>query len=118
MRGFTAADGYTYYINTMIGALIVFLLGAVVAKDAVSIKKFFTILSILGMVLAAITLFQSLTGMLILGSSRFDSFLVTVSDFSIGASSNHRTGAFFVDPNWNGTFFAMLLFIPLSIFFS
>lgn len=118
LRGFTLADGFTYYINTMVGALIVFLVGAVVAKSTHAMSRVFSILSVLGGMLAAVTLFQAVTGTLLLGSSRFDSYLVKVSDFSLGATTDaHRTGAFFVDPNWNGTFLAMMLFIPLGIFF-
>ncbi len=117
MRGFTLADGFTYYINTMVGAFVVFLLGAIVARNVVVVKKLFSILSLLGTALAVETLFQAETGILLLGTSRFDNYLVKVSDFALAASDAHRTGAFFVDPNWNGTFLAMMLFIPLGIFF-
>ena len=117
LRGLTLSDGFTYYLNTMVGALIIFWLGAIIAKDLAAVRKLFSFLAVLGSLLAIVTLIQAATGVLVFGTSRFDQFLLKVSDFAISASTAHRAGAFFIDPNWNGTFLATMLFIPLGLFF-
>jgi O-antigen ligase len=118
IRGATNAyDTAFYYPNIMFGALILFWLGTVIARDVASVRRFFNILAAFSTLLALISIIQITTGKLLLGSSRFDSFLTRVSNYTLYEDpSAHRFGSFFVDPNWNGTFFAMMLFIPLGLF--
>jgi O-antigen ligase len=120
IRGATNAyDTAFYYPNIMVGALILFWLGTVIARDAASVRRFFTVLAAFGTLLAVVALIQIVTGKLLLGSSRFDSFLTRVSNFDVYQDpSAHRLGSFFVDPNWSGTCFAMLLCIPLGLYAS
>jgi O-antigen ligase len=112
-----AYDAAFYYPNIIFGALILFWLGTVIARDIASAWRFFNILAAFGTLLAVISNIQIVTGKLLLGSSRFDSFLTRVSDYTLYQDpSAHRLGSFFVDPNWSGTCFAMLLCIPLGLF--
>jgi O-antigen ligase len=118
IRGATDAyEAALYYPNIFFGALILFWLGAVIARDITTVRRFFQMLAGLGAFLAVLTIVQAMTGTLWLGASHFDHFLAQVSGYQLSRDPNaHRIGAFFVDPNWNGTFFAMLLFIPLGLF--
>jgi O-antigen ligase len=112
IRGATNAyNAATYYPNIIFGALSAFWLGSVIARDTTSVGRFFKILAAFSTCLAGITLIQAMTGTLLFGSSDFEQILVAPG---ISAS---RLGSFFFDPNWNGTFFAMMIFIPLGLFF-
>ena len=94
-----------------------FWLGAVLARTTASLKRLFQFLSVFGTLIAIQTLIQATTGVFLLGSSRFDNFLARVLNFQLPNNIYvHRAGSFFVDPNWNGTFFAMMLFVPLGLF--
>ena len=113
----TPRDALYYYPNIIFGALIMFWLGAVVARSIASVRRLFQFLSTFGTLIAIHTIIQATTGILLLGSSRFDSFLATALNLNLPNDIYvHRAGSFLVDPNWNGTFFAMMLFIPLGLF--
>lgn len=106
-----------YYPNIVAGALLTFWLGTVIAKDVLSVRRFFQILAILAALLAIHTIIQALTGKVVFGSSRFDAYIASRGDYTLVTGLDiHRVGSFFEDPNWNGTFFATMLFLPLGLF--
>ena len=110
-------DGAFYYPNIIVGALVTFWLGNIVARDTASIRKIFQMLAVLGTILALHTLFQATTGITLLGTTRFDQFLTTTDAYALVTGSNiHRVGSFFVDPNYNGTFLSLMIFLPLGLF--
>lgn len=110
-------DAVFYYPNIIAGALLSFWLGTVVAKDVFSTRKIFHMLAFVGAILALHSLVQATTGITLLGTARFDQFLTTTDSYELVTGSNvHRVGSFFVDPNYNGTFLAMMLFLPLGLF--
>lgn len=112
-----AYDAVFYYPNIVVGALLTFWLGTVVAKDAASIRKVFQMLAFIGAMLALHSIIQATTGITLLGTTRFDQFLSTTDGYELVTGSNiHRVGSFFVDPNYNGTFLALMLFLPLGLF--
>ncbi len=114
---FTRYDAAFYYPNIVFGALLMFWLGTVLARDAEHVRRFFKMLAAVGMFLAIITIIQDRTGTLLFSTSHFDAFLVSVSNFNITHGSNvDRLGSFLVNPDWNGAFFAILLCIPLGLF--
>ncbi len=114
---FTPRDALYYYPNMIFGALIMFWLGALVARTIASVRRLFQMLSAFGTLIAIHTLIQATTGIFLLGSSRFDSFLATVFNFQLPNDIYvHRVGSFFVDPNFCGTFLAMMILIPLGLF--
>lgn len=106
-----------YYPNIIAGALLTFWLGTVIARDVASIRRFFQMLAVLAALLAIHTIIQEVTGKIVFGSSRFDTQLAATAHYVLFSGYNaHRIGSFFVDPNWNGTFFATMLFLPLGLF--
>jgi O-antigen ligase len=113
----TRYDLAYYYPNVIFGALLMFWLGMVIARDGASVRRFFQILAVFGAFLAVITIIQAQTGTLWFATSRLDASLAKVSDYElIRGSDIYRLGSFFINPDWNGTFFAVILFIPLGLF--
>src|SRR6266571_7246550 len=73
-----------YYPNIIGGALLTFWLGTVIAKDVLSVRRFFQILAIIAALLAIHTIIQALTGNVLFGSSRFDAYIAwTLSQFCL-----------------------------------
>jgi len=106
-----------YYPNIIGGALLTFWLGTVIAKDVLSVRRFFQLLALLAAMLAIHTIIQALTGRVLFGSPRFDAYNASVGNYTLVTGLDiHRVGSFFEDPNWNGTFFATTLFLPLGLF--
>jgi hypothetical protein len=105
-----------YYPNTVVGALVMFWLGSLVARDKKHLRTLFQMLAILGTLLAIHTIIQTRTGIFLFTTSNYDAYLTQVSDFTLTSSDVTRSGSFFQNPDWNGTFFALMLFLPLGLF--
>lgn len=114
----TPFDAAYYYPNVIFGALSFFWLGAIIAQNSTHMQRLFKMLAGFGTLIAAHTIIQATTGKFLFGTPHYDPFLQSVSYFPLygGGIATHRVGSFFVDPNWDGTFFAMMLFIPLGLF--
>lgn len=112
----TRYDTAYYYPNLIFGALLMFWLGVIVAKDIKAWRRFLTILVVFSTLLAIITIVQERTGILAFGTSRFDVFLASTANFTIVQGSDvYRLGSFFVNPDWNGACLALLLCLPLGL---
>jgi O-antigen ligase len=105
-----------YYPNTIFGALVMFWLGLLVTRNEIHLRTLFQILAILGTLLALHTIIQTTTGIVLFGTPRFDAYLAQVANFGLASSNVFRAGSFFENPDWNGTFFAVMLFLPLGLF--
>ncbi|MGH2508304.1 MAG: O-antigen ligase family protein [Ktedonobacteraceae bacterium] len=119
LRGYTLPDGMTYYLTIFFAPLLTFWLGSLLAQDMTRVRRLFMLLAALGALLAIVSLTQAATGKLLLASTRFDQYLAQVADFQLSpGGSIYRTGTFFTNPDSNGTFFAVIVFLPLSLFFA
>ncbi len=113
----TLYDAAYYYPNVIFGALSFFWLGTVIARNSACVRRLFKMLAGFATLIAIHTIIQATTGTFLFGTAHFDTFLQGVSDYQLsGNIVTHRVGSFFVDPNWDGTFFAMMLFLPLGLF--
>lgn len=109
-------DAASYYPSDILGALLMFWLGILIARNEVSIRRCLKLLSGLGALLALHTIIQAVTNVVIFGSSHYDSLMLLTSNYLINNTDAHRAGSFLVDPNWNGTFLATFFFLPLGLF--
>lgn len=109
-------DAASYYPSDIVGALLMFWLGILIARNYASVHRCYKLLSGLGTLLALHTIIQATTGVVIFGSSHYDALMLLTSNYQIWHSTAHRAGSFFVDPNWNGTFLGMIFFLPFGLF--
>ncbi len=116
-RGVTWNDGIEYYLNDFFAPLIIVWLGAVIARNILTLRYVLQLLAALGTLLAIHTIIQATTGTLLFGTTHYDALLAQVSNYQLAGTGVHRIGSFFLDPNWNGAFMAMMFFIPLGLFF-
>jgi O-antigen ligase len=106
-----------YYCDVFAGALLIFWLGIVVANNEMNMRMILQMIAAIGTFFAIVTIIQFMTGTLLFGSSRFTDELLQTSDFALfSGSSISRAGSFFVNPDWNGTFFSIMLFLPIGLF--
>jgi O-antigen ligase len=119
MRGLSLSrnDAAFYYPNIMVGALLMFWQGTVLARDIACARRFFKMLAVVGTCLAIITIIQDKTGILLFGTSRYDPSIASTANFSLlWGGDVYRLGSLFVNPDWNGAFFATMFCIPLGLF--
>jgi O-Antigen ligase len=106
-----------YYPNIFFGALLMFWFGTLVARDKKRLRTLFQALAAFGTLLAIHTIIQATTGTFIFDTAHFDAYLAQVSNFTLANSGGiNRAGSFLLNPDWNGTFFAIMLFLPLGLF--
>jgi O-antigen ligase len=106
-----------YYPNIFFGALVMFWLGMLVARNKLHLRTLFQALAVLGALLAIHTIIQATTRIVVFDTSHYEAYLAQVSNFTLANSGNiSRAGSFLQNPDWNGTFFAMMLFLPLGLF--
>lgn len=114
----TLRDLLLYYPAIVFGALLMFWLGVLIARNTLSVRRLFQALSFFGALIAIHTIIQNTTGKTLLGSARADAYLLTVLNHTLAPGLDvTRSGSFFNEPNWNGAFLAMMFFLPLGLFF-
>src|SRR5260370_9930394 len=117
LRGVTLPDEIYYYSSVIFSALIIFLLGIVVARDVAYVQRLFKLLSFYSTFVAVVTIIQATTGALLFGTTHYDQYLMSINNYAIDMSADiNRVGSFFVNPNSSGAFFVMMLLIPLGLF--
>ncbi len=112
----TRFDTFYYYPNLILGALIMFWLGTVVARNVTSVRRFFKIFAGFGTLIAVHVIIQATTGRLLFATTQVEAYLVSRSYYQLGSFGVSRAGSFFVQPDAGSAFLAMMLFIPLGLF--
>ncbi len=113
----TVHDALIYYPNIVFGAFIMYWLGTVIARNTACIRRLFQVLTIFAVLMAIHTILQSITGKFLFGLPSVDAYIEGTSNHVLDVGYTViRSGSFFIDPNWNGTFFGVVLFLPLGLF--
>ncbi|MGZ3643020.1 MAG: O-antigen ligase family protein [Ktedonobacteraceae bacterium] len=115
-QGISAKDSLYYYVNVFLNALLVFWLGLNAVQDSRSVRRIFQLLALFATLLAIITIIQARTGVLLFKTTRYDSSIDALQYFELGNSGIYRAEAFLLNPDSNGAFFALMLFLPLGLF--
>lgn len=114
-HGIQVLDTLYYYFNVIFIAPLFLWLGMVVSRDKESMRKLCESLILLGVLLAMHTIIQGATGVFLFWSSRYDTSLLNASFLTLSGSGANRAESLFLDPDSNGTFFAMIVFVALGL---
>lgn len=113
----TLHDVLLYYPSIVFGAFISYWLGLVIGRNTRSLRRLFQMLAGFGVVIALHTIIQATLHITILASSAADSYLASVSNYELAPGTGiSRLGSFFIQPNFAGTFFAIMVLIALGLF--
>ncbi len=116
-QGIYMIDTMNYYFNVIFASLTTFWLGIIIARDITNVKRFFNLLACFGTFIAIHTIIQAITGIVLFATSRYDLYFAQISNYQLAETTVSRAGSFLINPDSNGGFFAMMLFIPLGLFF-
>jgi O-antigen ligase len=109
-------DLASFYPSNILGALLFFWLGSIVSRDGKALRLVFQLLAAFAALLAFHSIIESVTGTFFFQSAQSTAYLASVSNYQIEGTGAFRVGSFFIDPNWNGTFFATAFFLPFGLF--
>lgn len=115
LRGVNALDSLYYYFNVIFFPLTVFWLGLMMARNPASVHLVFKLLTAFGTLIAVITIIQSVDGVLLFKSTRYDAALNLLANYQLGNSGIARAGAYLVNPDSNGGFLGLMLLIPVGL---
>src|SRR5262249_42204861 len=107
-------DALYYYPNVVVAALITFWMGTLVARDAARLYRLFLVLAAFATGIGVHTLITAGTGVMWFASTKVPPY-GDAYFYPLGSSGLYRIGSFFVDPNWNGSFLGLMLFISLGL---
>lgn len=109
-------DLASFYPSNVLGALLFYWLGSIVSRDGNALRRVFQLLAAFAALLALHSIIESVTGTFFFQSAQSTAYLTQVSNYQIEGTNAFRVGSFFIDPNWNGTFFATAFFLPFGLF--
>jgi O-antigen ligase len=109
-------DLASYYPSDIFGAFIMFWLGNIIARNMFVVKHMFQMMTAFAALLAIHTIIQAITGIFLFESASMDVHLNAASNYQMWGTQTSRAVSFFMDPNWNGTFFGMMFFLSLGLF--
>lgn len=113
----TAYDAIYYYPSLILGAFIMFWLGAVIARNLTSVHRFFRLVALFGTLIALHVIIEATTGTFLFATPNVKSFLASNAYFHLFEDPGvYRLATFFVQPDAGSAFLAMMLFIPLGLF--
>lgn len=109
----TVHDAVIYYPSVVLGALLMYWLGLLLARNTARLRTVCQLFALFGTLVAIHVIIQATTGVTLFSSSLAVSFLQTTSDYTTNGVA--RAGSFFIQPNFCGTFLAMMVFLPLGL---
>ncbi len=109
------AQGGRYYVTVLFNALLLYIVGVQVARSLAHVRWLFSLLSGFAALVAIHSFLQSRTGNVLLPGHYWDSYLVSVNYFTLIGSTHIRAGSFFINPDSDGAFLALMFFIPVSL---
>ena len=107
-------EAIIYYITIIFTPMLLFVIGTRIGRDITRVRNLLSILSMIGTLIAVHTIITAITGTFLLASSNTNVYLASVNDFAL-SNTAHRVGSFLRNPDWNGTFLAMMTFIPIGL---
>ena len=79
----TPRDILLYYPSIVLGALVMFWLGTVIAKSLTNVRLFFQILSAFAALIALHSIVQAITGVTLFGSSSVNNYIANQSNYAL-----------------------------------
>jgi O-antigen ligase len=107
-----------YYADVLLSAAAFYLLGVQLGTSWLAARRILAMLSGFAALLAAHSIFFSLTGIFLFSNSGMAGYLVGYGNFRLPGSFVYRAGGFLLNPDWNGVFMATMLFVVVGLYLS
>jgi hypothetical protein len=114
----TLSQTALYFSSTFVAALVMFALGTEITRDGASLQRLLSLLSLIATFIACHSIVQGLTGNFLFATQRQIDYLGSVAGFQLRGTTLIRAGSFLGNPDWNGAFLALMVFIPAGLLFS
>jgi O-antigen ligase len=107
-----------YQTDVILTPLLAYVVGVQVGRSFVHFHRLLTILSGFATVIAVHTIVAALTGRFLLQTQEYVNYLQIRQNYMLAGNDVSRAGSFLKNPDWNGAFLAMFVFITSSLIIS
>lgn len=113
--GPSVTEAASFYVRIILGPFLIFVLGAQVTRDARRLRTLLAVLTVMGVIIALHSMIITTTGDFLFETPAQYNYLVSVGNFHLRGTAIYRAGSFLENPDWNGVFLAMLVFVPVGL---
>jgi O-antigen ligase len=113
---FSLSNSFGYYLEVVFSALVLFWIGNIIAKDVAAMRRVFQLLALMATLFAIHTLIQATTGVFLFETAKAREELQAYATYFQLGGGTSRASSFFGNPNGNGIFLAVCVFLPLGLF--
>ncbi len=112
-------EALKYYAVTFVGSCIMYVLGTQIAVDISRLRRLLSLLAGVAALIALHGIIYVRTRVFLLETQQLHDYLASVQNFPLSNNSLlFRSGSLLLNPNANGAFLALLLFVPIGLFAS
>jgi O-antigen ligase len=115
IRSVDITDGVNYYLNIILSGFIFWALGVQLSRNAIAFKQLLNSITGLGAAIAVHAIIAARTGVFLLATSSYASYVATKDDLRLSGTSVLRVGSFLLNPDTAGSFFAMVGLLALGL---
>lgn len=117
LRWVDAQDSVTYYTGVIVNAFGMFVIGVQIARDERNVARLMNLLAGLGTIVAVHTILYVRLGIFLFATPTLQAYLESRAGFTLTGNNTAdiRAGSFLYNPDWNGAFLALLVFLPIGL---
>lgn len=115
LQGVSLNESIKYDAQVFANAAVMWTLGIQLVRNVSLLRNLLILLAAFGAVIAIHSILISLTGVFLFATPDALAHLASTQGFQITGTGANRAGSFIGSPDWNGTFMAMLAFLPLGL---
>ena len=115
LHGVTLTQSIVYYLGIFANAFLMSVIGAQVARDPAQLRRLLALLSAFGTLVAVHSIILERTGVFLLATPTITTYLDNENNFRLAGSTAIRAGSFLQNPDWNGAFLALMVFLAVGL---
>jgi hypothetical protein len=118
LRAVSLLEGIRYYLDVFGNAMLLAVVGMLVVRNLASLRRLLSMLSALGTLVALHSIIYVRLNVFILANQNLENYLSANQYFHVSGTQINRAGSFLLNPDFNGSFLAMMFFLPVGLFFA
>jgi O-antigen ligase len=115
VRGISLLGDLRYYVTVLFTPFLLYVLGVHAGLTVDRLRRLMSLLAAFGAIVGLHSIIQAKLGITLFASPYWNDYLATVDYYRLPDSGDIRAGSFLINPDSNGVFLAMLLFLPVGL---
>lgn len=104
-----------YYVIVFVNGLVMYVIGVQVVRNGRDLHWLLTALAAVTAFIAAHSVILGLTGHFLFATQHIQDYIGSRYGFRLAGTAINRVGSFLQNPDWDGAFLAMMLFVPMGL---